>query len=145
MADLTVNDILAAAGLSPEDPRLELGEIYFILQDKRMTYTVQILGNVLFVNARRPLTKAPNYQLLNTLNNHINLGTHKIAGNTYSFEFVTRIDGLTGDSGELRIYIEYIRRQVSQGFEIMNTTSEKKRSLLLEAHAHNRDAEQQNK
>ncbi len=141
MADLSIFDVLKVAGLSETDPNVELGDIFFVLHGGKLTYTVKILGNVLFADVRRTLTRVPNYQLLNTLNNHINIGTHKIDKNTYIFEFVTRINGLDKTSGELQIYIDYVRRQAVQGFEIMNTSSEKKRSLLLEAHAHNRETE----
>ena len=63
-------------------------------------------------------------------------------GDTYFFELVVRTGDITHFKEEFEIYKEYLIRHARQGYEILNTTSELKRSQLLMAHQKNMPEEQ---
>ena len=108
----------------------------------RFCYMLLLQRDSLIATASRVLTKKPNYMLLSDINNQIHIGAHKVKGDTYFFELVVRTGDITHFKEEFEIYKEYLIRHARQGYEILNTTSELKRSQLLMAHQKNMPEEQ---
>lgn len=125
-----LEDILQLRGIPKESPIvMQDGVRSVAFLEKKLVYLVIEQDSAIQIHAQAELKQKPNYRLVNTLNNNTLLGKYTIVDQSlYNFDITQGKDVL---SDKLEEFVEHTFHQAQIGYDILNTTSQKKREKLL--------------